>query len=58
MESELGIVLRDQQAFLSLLLTRVALVDGEIDKAATDRLRAKRPETKAFHRHAYVDSLG
>ena len=36
----------------------VALVDGTIDKAATARLRARRPETKAFHRHAYVDSLG
>ena len=36
----------------------VALVDGAIDKAATARLRARRPETKAFHRHAYVDSLG
>jgi N-methylhydantoinase B len=29
-----------------------------IDKSATAKLRAKRPETKAFHRHAYVDSLG
>ena len=36
----------------------VALVDGRIDKSATARLRARRPETKAFHRHAYVDSLG
>jgi N-methylhydantoinase B len=36
----------------------VALVDGMIDKSATAKLRAKRPETKAFHRHAYVDSLG
>ena len=36
----------------------VALVDGMIDKSATARLRARRPETKAFHRHAYVDSLG
>jgi N-methylhydantoinase B len=36
----------------------VMLVDGTIDEAATARLRAKRPETKAFHRHAYVDSLG
>jgi N-methylhydantoinase B len=33
----------------------VALVDGMIDKSATARLRARRPETKAFHRHAYVD---
>ena len=36
----------------------VALADGAIDKAATARLRARRPATKAFHRHAYVDSLG
>jgi N-methylhydantoinase B len=36
----------------------VVLADGVVDKAATARLRAKRPETKAFHRHAYVDSLG
>ena len=36
----------------------VALVDGMIDKSATAELRTKRPETKAFHRHAYVDSLG
>jgi N-methylhydantoinase B len=35
----------------------VALADGVIDHAATAKLRAKRPETKAFHRHAYVDSL-
>ena len=36
----------------------VALIDGLVDKAATAKLRAKRPETKAFHRHSYVDSLG
>jgi len=36
----------------------VVLVDGAVDRAATAELRAKRPETKAFHRHAYVDSLG
>jgi len=36
----------------------VVLVDGAVDKAATAKLRAKRPETKAFHRHTYVDSLG
>jgi N-methylhydantoinase B len=36
----------------------VALVDGKIDESATATLRARRPETKAFHRHAYVDSLG
>jgi N-methylhydantoinase B len=36
----------------------VVLVDGSVDKVATAKLRAKRPETKAFHRHAYVDSLG
>jgi N-methylhydantoinase B len=35
----------------------VALADGAIDQAATARLRAKRPPTKAFHRHVYVDSL-
>jgi N-methylhydantoinase B len=33
-------------------------IDGAVDKAATAKLRAKRPETKTFHRHAYVDSLG
>jgi N-methylhydantoinase B len=36
----------------------VALVDGAVDKAVTGKLRTNRPETKAFHRHAYVDSLG
>ena len=35
----------------------VALSDGAIDAQATARLRARRPEAKAFHRHAYVDSL-
>jgi len=35
----------------------VALSDGAIDQAATAKLRARRPPTKAFHRHAYVDSL-
>ncbi len=35
----------------------VAIAAGAIDQAATTRLRARRPETKAFHRHAYVDSL-
>jgi hypothetical protein len=34
MKSELGIVLREQQAFLSMLLTHVALVDGEERRAA------------------------
>lgn len=38
MESELAIVLREQQAFLSLLLTRVALVDGEERRTAFDAL--------------------
>jgi N-methylhydantoinase B len=36
----------------------VALVDGAVDKATTAKLRTNRPETKAFHRHVYVDSLG
>jgi N-methylhydantoinase B len=35
----------------------VALADGIVDPAATAKLRGRRPETKAFHRHAYVDSL-
>ena len=35
----------------------VAIDDGVVDQTATARLRAKRPQTKAFHRHAYVDSL-
>jgi hypothetical protein len=38
MESELGIVLREQQAFLSQLLTRVALVDGEKRRTAFEAL--------------------
>jgi N-methylhydantoinase B len=36
----------------------VAILDSTIDKAATAVLRARRPETRAFHRHTYVDSLG
>ena len=43
---------------VAVLNMAVVLVDGAVDKAATARLRARRPETKAFHRHAYVDSLG
>ncbi len=35
----------------------VSVVDGVVDVAATEKLRAKRPATRAFHRHAYVDSL-
>jgi len=35
----------------------VAMSDGVIDNQATAKLRAKRPQTKAFHRHAYVGSL-
>jgi N-methylhydantoinase B len=35
----------------------VAVSDGVIDAAATAALRAKRPATRAFHRHGYVDSL-
>ncbi|MEP6872809.1 MAG: hypothetical protein ABI887_00430 [Burkholderiales bacterium] len=38
MESELGIVLREQQAFLSLLLTRVASVKGEERRTAFETL--------------------
>ncbi len=35
----------------------VSVVDGVVDVAATEKLRAKRPAIRAFHRHAYVDSL-
>ncbi|MGE0714958.1 MAG: hydantoinase B/oxoprolinase family protein [Alphaproteobacteria bacterium] len=35
----------------------VAIVDGEIDEAATHRLRAARPATKLFHRREYADAL-
>ena len=35
----------------------VAIADGAIDRSATTKLRARRPETKAFHRHSYVDRL-
>jgi N-methylhydantoinase B len=35
----------------------VAIDSDEVDPDLTRRLRAKRPEVKAFHRHAYVDSL-
>ena len=35
----------------------VAIGGGTIDQADTAKLRAKRPATGAFHRHAYVDSL-
>jgi N-methylhydantoinase B len=35
----------------------VAIDDDSVDPELTRRLRAKRPEVKAFHRHAYVDSL-
>ena len=38
MESELGIVMREQQAFLSLLLTRVASVKGEERRTAFEAL--------------------
>ncbi|HSS86638.1 MAG TPA: hydantoinase B/oxoprolinase family protein, partial [Reyranella sp.] len=35
----------------------VAIAEGVVDPAGTAKLRAKRPATGAFHRHAYVDSL-
>ena len=35
----------------------VVVADDVVDAAATAKLRAKRPEVRAFHRHAYVDSL-
>ena len=35
----------------------VSVVDGVVDVAATEKLRSSRPATRAFHRHAYVDSL-
>jgi N-methylhydantoinase B len=35
----------------------VAIDDDTVDPGATRKLRAKRPEVKAFHRHGYVDSL-
>jgi hypothetical protein len=38
MESELGVVLREQQAVVSLLLSRVALVDGNERRVAFEAL--------------------
>jgi N-methylhydantoinase B len=35
----------------------VAIDDDTVDENLTRKLRAKRPEVKAFHRHKYVDSL-
>jgi len=35
----------------------VVVADGAIDEGATAKLRTRRPATKAFHRHSYVDSL-
>jgi len=35
----------------------VSVVDGVVDVEATERLRSRRPATRAFHRHEYVDSL-
>ncbi|TNC11581.1 hydantoinase B/oxoprolinase family protein [Methylobacterium terricola] len=35
----------------------VVIRDGTLDEAATARARADRPETRAFHRHEYVDAL-
>jgi N-methylhydantoinase B len=35
----------------------VAIDSDEFDPDLTNRLRAKRPPVKAFHRHGYVDSL-
>jgi N-methylhydantoinase B len=35
----------------------VAIAKGVVDPAGTAKLRARRPATGAFHRHAYVDSL-
>jgi N-methylhydantoinase B len=36
----------------------VAIVDGTVDDAATQQLRAPRPLVKAFHRKGYVDAIG
>jgi N-methylhydantoinase B len=35
----------------------VVAADGSLDVAATNTLRSKRPPTKSFHRHEYVDVL-
>ena len=35
----------------------VAINDDSVDDGLTRKLRTKRPEVKAFHRHGYVDSL-
>jgi N-methylhydantoinase B len=35
----------------------VAINSDEVDPDLTRRLRTKRPDVKAFHRHGYVDSL-
>lgn len=48
MESEIGIVLREQQAVLSLLLNRVALVDG------TERRLAFEALARALFAHLFV----
>ena len=53
----------DHQAVYRFLLKRnrrlygVAIAQGVVDPGGTAKLRAKRPATGAFHRHAYVDSL-
>ncbi len=36
----------------------VVVRDGVVDHAATAALRAVKPETRAFHRHQYVDAIG
>ena len=41
----------------AMRLYGVSVVDGVVDVAATERLRSRRPATRAFHRHDYVDSL-
>jgi N-methylhydantoinase B len=35
----------------------VAINDDSVDDGLTRKLRTKRPEVRAFHRHGYVDSL-
>ena len=56
-------VLQDiRDGFVSVEAARrdygVVVRDDVIDDAATAALRATKPETRAFHRHEYVDAIG
>jgi N-methylhydantoinase B len=51
-----------RDGFVSIGVARrdygVVISDGVLDHAATSALRAAKPETRAFHRHQYVDAIG